>query len=244
MTDQGGRTDALTELLRDISATETEIPVLSVAPLSDSGRVWIDGERIIYTSKTQGDPSYLNGCTRGADQEEGGTAARPHNGGDYVWQDNRVAASLTPTITNFTNAQHDHSDVAGGGQMLVVLPYTATPVTASTSSLVTYSTLLSFTTVLPAGTWEVTTLAWADLTNTVVSNGAQLRISAPIGSTFDPIDVSGVALDRVPFSNTSNGSVASDGVAATTFTSQFRAATGGTAFAQAASMLAICRKDA
>jgi hypothetical protein len=80
----GFRSDALTLLLRTIRADETSLPVISTSPFQDSGRITIEGERIRYTSKT---PTSFEGCTRGADLQEGGTGPMPHPGGALVSQD-------------------------------------------------------------------------------------------------------------------------------------------------------------
>jgi hypothetical protein len=84
----GFRSDALTPLLRTIRADETSLPVISTSPFQDAGRITIEGERIRYTSKT---PTSFEGCTRGADLQEGGTGQMPHPGGALVSQD-------TPTL--------------------------------------------------------------------------------------------------------------------------------------------------
>jgi hypothetical protein len=84
----GFRGDALTELLRTVRADETSLPVISTSPFQDSGRITIEGERIRYASKT---PTSFEGCTRGADLQEGGTGQMPHPGGALVSQD-------TPTL--------------------------------------------------------------------------------------------------------------------------------------------------
>lgn len=92
------RQDVLTELLRDVREDEATLPVLSTAPFTESGRLWINGERITYTGTT---PDTFTGCTRGADQDEGGTEARPHNGGQYVWQDNRPSIAVPVGFATF-----------------------------------------------------------------------------------------------------------------------------------------------
>jgi hypothetical protein len=80
----GFRDDAATLLLRTIRADETSLPVISTSPFQDAGRILIDGERIRYTSKT---PTTFEGCTRGADLQEGGTLGAMHPGGARVYQD-------------------------------------------------------------------------------------------------------------------------------------------------------------
>jgi hypothetical protein len=85
------RNNALTELVRRIYAGDTSILVYSTAPFLDAGRINISGEKVRYTSKT---PTSFEGCTRGADQAEGGDSPRTYNGGDLVWQDEPVSPAL------------------------------------------------------------------------------------------------------------------------------------------------------
>jgi hypothetical protein len=76
---------ARTELRRTVRADETELPVISTAPLTVPGRVSIEGEFITYYGKTA---DTLLDCVRGADQDQGGTAPRTHPGGALVYQAN------------------------------------------------------------------------------------------------------------------------------------------------------------
>lgn len=69
---------------------------------------------------------------------------------------------VTPTIASFTNAQHDHSNAAGGGQI--------TGSTGLVNSTVTASKLATGATVASVATSETTTsTTYADLTTTTDS---------------------------------------------------------------------------
>jgi hypothetical protein len=81
------RRDVLTEFLRDVSETDTSIPVLSNAPFTDGGYIFADGERMAYASKARVDDiDWLLGVTRDP------MTARFHLGGTYLWQDNTASA--------------------------------------------------------------------------------------------------------------------------------------------------------
>jgi hypothetical protein len=132
--------------------------------------------------------------------------------------------------------------VLSAPDLLRVLPHSGAAVTTSTTSTVTYATYLTFAAVLPAGTWEITTQVWGIFTNDTAIDGAQLRVSAPVLGTFAPSETVISAFSDTSLFAESKGTVVSDGAAATTFTSQFRAVTGGTAFAGNGVMVAICRR--
>ena len=74
--------DALTELLRDISDTDTVIPALSTAPFAAPvGQIYVGGELINYTSLGQGPVG-----ERIFNVVRDPAIARPHRGGEPIWQ--------------------------------------------------------------------------------------------------------------------------------------------------------------
>src|SRR5690242_14987258 len=75
-----------TELLRDVSAGETSMPVLTTAGHPDVGAIVVDNEKISYTSRTA---TTFDGCTRGDDQDNGFAPPTAHAGGAVVKQANR-----------------------------------------------------------------------------------------------------------------------------------------------------------
>lgn len=82
-TDWGART-TLKEEITDASAS---IEVSDPSRLPEAGAVWIDEEKISYTSKTG---NSLGGLTRGA----GGTSAKPHRAGAEVWEHKEAYESV------------------------------------------------------------------------------------------------------------------------------------------------------
>lgn len=118
--------------------------------------------------------------------------------------------------------------------------------TATNSSTTTYATHVSTTAVLPAGAWDVVMAYIATMTtNTSSQNGqAEVRISAPLTSATKLITCS--AGGRTTGYAEGSTSVVSDGVAATTFTGQFRRTsfTSETMRADGGLLIAVCRRTA
>jgi hypothetical protein len=155
-----------------------------------------------------------------------------------------------PTIADFTNSLHDHGDADDGGVLapaaiadLLRVVHVTSDASTTNSSTTTYVTHLSTTSVLPAGTWEVTVMFDGTYTgNTGAVFIVESRIGAPIvGTTYVQI---GNAVERASNHATAQGSVVSDGVTATTFKAEFRrnGAAAETPKADSAALLAICRR--
>jgi hypothetical protein len=154
-------------------------------------------------------------------------------------------------------ALDDLSDVAiaaaANGQMLAYLGgwknadmlrlafASGPPVTGSSSAGL--ATAHQTTLVLPAGTWEITLFAAVTLFNTVVAaNNCAFQIGAPVvgttsytnGATANDVHASVAAAQTT---------VVSNGVAATTFRSEF-APVSGTLSVQSGALVALCRRTA
>ncbi len=116
--------------------------------------------------------------------------------------------------------------------------------TLTNSSTSTWATHLSTTSVLPAGTWDCTTMLFANLYSGAGTYAAEARVSLPTAGTL--MLGNGAINARQLFAPFSQGSVVSNGSTATTFTGEYRrnSAAANTINAGSASLLAICRRTA
>lgn len=106
---------ARSQLLHDIDETADAIPMLSTAPFVMPARLLL-GEEVVYClDKTNTD---LITCSRGQEQSLGGSIPTPHAGGIIITQAGNATPATSPTILDFTYAQHDHGDVDDGGPIL------------------------------------------------------------------------------------------------------------------------------
>jgi len=83
------RTDwgARSTLKSEITSSQTSIELSDASRFLASGEVWIDDEKLTYTSKSG---NTLLGVSRG----QGGTSAKPHRRGATVWQDKSIYESV------------------------------------------------------------------------------------------------------------------------------------------------------
>jgi hypothetical protein len=153
---------------------------------------------------------------------------------------------LTDVADSFANlAAGQHFAYLGGewknADMLRVVIASGPPVTVSSSAGL--GTAHQTTRVLPAGTWEVSVFAAATIFNSVVaSNNCAFQIGAPVLGT--------TSYTNGAFANDVHASVAaaqttivSNGVAATTFRSEF-APVSGTMNVASGALVALCRRTA
>jgi len=83
------RTDwgARSTLKSEIDSSQTSIELSDASRFPSSGGIWIDDEKITYTSKSG---NTLLGLARG----QGGTSPKPHRRGATVWQDKSIYESV------------------------------------------------------------------------------------------------------------------------------------------------------
>jgi len=110
---------------------------------------------------------------------------------------------------------------------------------ASSANTAAWSEHLATTRVLPAGTWDVTTMLFGTYTSNTANSGLAARIILPVagGDTSDGVPT---VFSRVSLFTSTFGSVVSDGVAATTFRAEYRPTTASTAYAYTANLIALC----
>lgn len=117
------------------------------------------------------------------------------------------------------------------------------PDVATNASGASYVTFLTGTLVLPAGTWDVKVVAHLLFWSGTNNGGAACKITAP--GTGTVVDFAwGTAFIPFTIPCAYEGSVVSDGVAATTFTAQYVRSVTGTASGANGSLIAHCRKTA
>lgn len=107
-----------------------------------------------------------------------------------------------------------------------IFPYIddGTPVTATSNSISTYSTLATFDVVLPAGTWRYSGVAMMVARNNTANDGGTIRFAAPNTSGGNS-EVSVTA--NAPFTVIKSSSAANLS-GTVTFTIEYRASVGGT----------------
>jgi hypothetical protein len=136
------------------------------------------------------------------------------------------------------------SAVAGSGVETILVPHSVDAgAVASHTSTTTFFEHLGTSRVLPApsGTWDILTLFFGGYTNGTANSGAEARVSVPVAGAARG-DATPGGLYRFPVFAFSRGDVASDGVAATAFRADYRARTGGTAYALNGLLLGICQR--
>lgn len=255
----GGATSGATTI--NITAVPSSAPSDGIAVIVSASDDTIR-EIVSYTGKTG---TTITGVTRNLES----SGAKAWSAGDIVYFDVLTALSRTVLVNALIALETKlgtGSDTAASGEFLrgsgagaslwgAIQPGDVSDFlrtvsasvgenTATNSSTVTYATHVSTTAVLPAGTWAVQMTYIATMTtNTSTQNGqAEVRISAPFTSSTKLVTCAAGA--RTTGFCEGSTSVVSDGVAATTFTGQFRRTsfTTETMRADGGVLVAICRR--